>query len=110
MPRRDEGSLSACRRAHRFSTGLGFWILFCMSAGVGLHPVPSAAQTDFGPVIVNPFFSLEPAQPVIGSVQSEERDNSGLLKGALFGAAIGAGVGLIVHEVASSSLGVCGNF
>ncbi len=109
MPRRDEGSLCACRRAHRFSTGMGFWTLFWISAGVGLHPLPSAAQTDFGPVIVNPFFSLESAQPVIGSAQSEESNNSGLLKGTLFGAAIGAGVGLIVYEVASSQLGICSN-
>ena len=99
MTRRNDRRLPACRRTHRSSTLACFWTLLSVSAGVGLHPLPIAAQTDFGRLRVSPFLSLGPTQPLIGWAQSEDGESSGVLTGALIGAGIGGGVALLALEI-----------
>ena len=106
MTRGNDRRLPACRRTHRSSTLACFWTLFSVSAGVGLHPLPIAAQTDFGRLSVSPFLSLGPAQPLIGWAQSEDGESSGL-KGAMIGAGIGGGVALVAYEVGERIIDLC---
>ena len=106
MRRRNDPRLPACRRTYRSSTVACFWTLFSVSAGVALHPLPIAAQTDFGRLSVNPFLSLNPTQLLSRWARSEDGESSGVLKAALIGAAIGGIAGAVVFEVASSQL--CG--
>jgi hypothetical protein len=107
MRRRNDPRLPACRRTHRSNTLACFWTLFTVSAGIGLHPLPIAAQTDFGRLSVNPFLSLAPAQAVIRWAQSEDGESSGVLKGALIGAAIGGVLALVAFEVGENIVDLC---
>ena len=58
MSRRDDRRLPACRRTRRSSPLVCLWTLFSVAAGVGLHPLPIAAQTDLARLRVSPFLSL----------------------------------------------------
>jgi hypothetical protein len=103
VTRRHYRRLPTCRRAHRSSTVACFWTLFSVSAGVGLHPLPIAAQTDLARLRVSPFLSPGPAQRLIGWAQSEDGESSGVMKGAL----IGAGIGLVVALAAVKIVDYC---
>lgn len=103
MTRGNDRGLPACRRTHRSSTVACLWTLFSVSAGVGLHPLPIAAQTDLARLRVSPFVSPGPAQRLIGWVQSEDGESSGVMKGAL----IGAGIGLVVALAAVEIVDYC---
>ena len=98
MARGNDRRLPACRRTHRSSTVACFWTLFSVSAGVGLHPLPIAAQTDLARLRVSPFLSPGPTRPLVGWAQSEDGESSGVLKGALIGAGIGGVVALVALE------------
>ena len=107
MTLRNNRRLPACRRTHRSSPLACFWTLFLVSAGVGLHPLPIAAQTDFGRLTVSPFLSPGPTRPLIRWAQSEDGESSGVLKGALIGAAIGGVLALVAFEVGENIVDLC---
>ena len=107
MTLRNNRRLPACRRTHRSSPLACFWTLFLVSAGVGLHPLPIAAQTDFGRLTVSPFLSPGPTRPLIRWAQSEDGESSGVLKGALIGAAIGGVLALVAFEVGENIVDFC---